>query len=73
VECEDFEGAEYVCEVGLGIDEENLELNYLRGFALAKLRNGDEARDVIQELLKKKEGLSAELKEACEELLASLG
>lgn len=70
IECEDFEGLEFVSEVGISIDEENLELNYLRAFALAKLGNHDEARDVIQGLLKK--DLSAELKEACEEVLLSL-
>lgn len=71
VECEDYEGAEYVSEIGVSIDEENLELNYLRAFALAKMGNVDEAKDVIQELLKKEE-LSVELKEACEEVLVSL-
>jgi predicted Zn-dependent protease len=70
--CKNFvEGAEYVSEIGVSIDEENLELNYLRAFALAKMGNVDEAKDVIQELLKKEE-LSVELKEACEEVLVSL-
>jgi hypothetical protein len=57
-------------ELGLSIDENNLELVYLHTFALAKQGSTEEALEEVQELLSK--DLPPDLKEACEEVLASL-
>jgi hypothetical protein len=68
VECEDFQGLEFVSEVGVSIDESNLELVYLHAFALAKLGHTEEAAEAVKELMSKE--IPLELREACEEVLA---
>lgn len=70
IECEDFEGLEFVTEIGLSVDENNHELMYLHAFALVKLGNKDEAKECINQLLTFE--ISQELREAAEEIISSL-
>lgn len=70
IECEDYEGLEFFAEVGLSIDESNIELCYLNGFALAKLGHKDEALEIMAGLLSK--NISQDLREAIEEIIKSL-
>ena len=70
VECEDFEGLNFVTEVGLRIDEGHCELMYFHAFALTKLGCGGEALDCLRELMEKE--VSPDIREAAEEIVRSL-
>jgi hypothetical protein len=70
VECNEFGILEALAEVGLSLDEQNIEMIYLRAFALARLGHSDEALDAVQGLLLFE--LTGELREAAEELQKSL-
>ena len=70
IECEDFEGLCFVCEMGLNIDENNEDLMYMHAFALAKLGNKDEALEGLRTLLER--DIAQEIREAAEEIINSL-
>ena len=70
VEVEDFEGLEYVTQVGLSLDENHFEMNYLHAFALAKLDHKDEALDCLNALIQKE--IPLDIREAAEEIIKTL-
>lgn len=70
IECEDFEGLEFVSQFGLCLDEGHHELIYLRAFALTKLGQKDEALESLNNLLLL--NVTPEIREASEEIIRNL-